>query len=69
MRNTDISLHRFRDRLAITTDSSKTEYLTLEQVKSLYEKLGDFIEDMESNPRFSQSEFNPVDITFSDESY
>ncbi|OUJ46298.1 hypothetical protein BTZ53_10800 [Vibrio parahaemolyticus] len=69
MRNTDISLHRFRDRLAITTDSSKTEYLTLEQVKSLYEKLGDFIEDMGKNPRFSQSEFAPVDITFDDGSY
>ncbi|HDF8527451.1 TPA: hypothetical protein ACX3EJ_001066 [Vibrio parahaemolyticus] len=55
--------------MAITTDSSKTEYLTLEQVKSLYEKLGDFIEDMGKNPRFSQSEFAPVDITFDDGSY
>ncbi|MFL0951026.1 hypothetical protein [Vibrio parahaemolyticus] len=55
--------------MAITTDSSKTEYLTLEQVKSLYEKLGDFIEDMGKNPRFSQSEFPKVDITFDDGSY
>lgn len=67
MRHTDITLHRFKDFLAMHTDSSETEYLNLEQVIALRDQLDLFIAD--SKNTFIKSEFKKVDITFNNGDY
>lgn len=61
MNTTDIRLHRFQKYLAISLDSSVTEYVTVEQAEELKQQLQLFIDDVNKN-KFHQSEFKTVTI-------
>lgn len=61
MNTADIRLHRFQKYLAISLDSSVTEYVTVEQAEELKRQLQLFIDDVNKN-KFHQSTFETITI-------
>lgn len=62
MSNPIASVHRFRDKVAVYAGDGPTTYLTPTQARELAFALLGCSEDIFKFERFSQSQFNTVDI-------
>ena len=56
------SVHRFRDKVAVYLGTGETTYLTQEQALDLAVAMCDCSQDIETHPKFSESEFTTTEV-------